>query len=165
MILSVLAFIALFASICITDRKHSLKVQASSCVFKFLHDLTIGAYTGALLSLINFVRSSLFINKEKFSKKGYVSLLLIFETIILTNCVLTWDGIISILPTSSTMIRTYCLWQSNMKYVRLSGIVMGIFYGMYYLYYQSWFMVAGYTILFIISLYNVCKLDIQTSSK
>lgn len=165
MILSILAFLALFASICIKDRKHSLKVQASSCLFKFLNDLTLKAYTGAVLSLINFIRSLLFSQKEKISKKIYIFLLFLFETIILTNCVLTWDSIISILPTTSTMIRTYCLWQSNMTYVRMSGIIMGIFYGMYYIYYQSWLMVIGYGLLFIISIYNMCKLDIKSTIK
>lgn len=165
MLLSILAFLALFASICIKSRKHSLKVQSLSCVFKFLNDITIGAYTGAILSLINFIRSTLFAQKEKLKPKLYLVLLFIFETIIGINCIATWNGIISILPTVSTMVRTYCLWQSNMTYVRLSGILMGIFYGMYYIYYQSWFMVLGYLILFIISLYNVCKLDVKPVSK
>ena len=59
------------------------------------------------------------------------------------------------------MIRTYCLWQSKMKYVRLSGITTGFFYGSYYVYYQSWFMVLGDFILLIIGICAVFKNDIK----
>ncbi|MBQ8042902.1 MAG: YgjV family protein [Clostridia bacterium] len=160
-IFSVLAFITLFISICIKDRNESLKVQSINCMFESLYAFSINAYTGAVLGVINFIRSSLFIKKEKFSKQFYLSLLVIFESIVITNCIFTWNGIISLLPTTGSIVRTYCLWQSNMKYVRMSGIVSGILFGMYYIYYQSWFMVAGYLLLFIISLYNVCKMDLK----
>ena len=79
----------------------------------------------------------------------------------MANCIITWNGIISLLPTVASIIRTYCLWQTDMKYVRMSGIISGILFGMYYIYYLSWFMVTGYFMLFIISLYNVCKLDLK----
>lgn len=59
------------------------------------------------------------------------------------------------------MIRTYCLWQSDMKLVRISGITTGIFYGSYYIYYKSWFMVLGDLILLLIVIYEVCKNDIR----
>lgn len=65
------------------------------------------------------------------------------------------------LPTIGSMIRAYCLWQSNMKYVRISGITTEILYGSYYTYYQGWFMVLGYLILLIIGIWQVYKNDIK----
>ena len=71
MIFSVLAFIAVIVSICIKDRKKSLGIQSLNCIFEAIYDFLISAFTGAVLSIINFIRTSLFINKDKFSKKIY----------------------------------------------------------------------------------------------
>lgn len=160
-IFSILAFLTLFISICIKDRQNSLKVQSLNCMFEALYALSIKAYTGAVLGLVNFIRSSLFIKKEKFSTKFYLFLLIAFESIVVTNCIITWSGIISLLPTAGSIVRTYCLWQGNMKYVRMSGIISGALFGTYYIYYQSWFMVAGYILLCMLSLYNVWKIDLK----
>lgn len=161
MIFSVLAFIAVIVSICIKDRKKSLCVQSINCICEAIYDFIISAFTGALLSIINFIRTCLFINKDKFSKKIYVLILIIFESLIVINCIFTWNGLISLLPTIGSMIRAYCLWQSNMKYVRISGITTGILYGSYYIYYEGWFMVLGYLILLITGICTVYNNDIK----
>ena len=162
---SILAFVALIVSICIKERKKSLVVQSLNCLLEAVYDFIILAYTGAILSIINFIRAFLFINKEKFSKTLYLIILFLFESIIIVNYILTWGGLISLLPTIGSLIRTYCLWQSNMKLVRISGITTGILYGSYYIYYNSWFMVLGDLILLIIGIYAVWKNDIKNNSK
>ena len=96
MIFSIFAFIALIVSICIKERKKSLIVQSINCLFEALYDFIIYAYTGAILSVINFIRTFLFINKSKFNKTIYLLILLFFEGIIIINCILTWNGYISL---------------------------------------------------------------------
>ncbi len=71
MIFSILAFIALFISICIKKRKKSLYVQSLNCFFEAVYDFIISAFTGAILSIINLIRTFIFINKEKFSNLYY----------------------------------------------------------------------------------------------
>lgn len=161
MIFSVLAFTALVISVCIKERKKSLFVQSLDCIFEALYNFYIYAYTGAVLSLINFIRSFLFINKDDFSKKFYLGLLILFESVILINCIMTWDGVVSLLPTIGSFIRTYCLWQTDMRFVRLSGITTGVFYGAYYLYYQSPLLVIGETILMFAGMYAVWRNDVK----
>lgn len=161
MIFSILAFLALLVSICITERKKSLFVQSINCLLEAVYDFIISAYTGAVLSIINFIRTFLYINKEKFSKATYMIILLLFESVIILNCIFTWQGYISLLPTIGSVIRTYCLWQSNMKLIRLSGLTTGIFYGLYYLYYHSWFMVFGDIILSITAIFVLWKNSIK----
>jgi len=159
MIFSVLAFVAVIVSICIKDRKKSLCVQSLNCIFEAIYDFIISAFTGAVLSIINFIRTCLFINKDKFNGKIYILILILFESLIVINCIFTWGGLISLLPTIGSMIRAYCLWQSNMKYVRISGITTGILYGSYYIYYEGWFMVLGYAILLIVGFYTFYRND------
>lgn len=55
------------------------------------------------------------------------------------------------------------MWQSNMKYVRISGITTGILYGSYYIYYEGWFMILGYLILLITSIWQVYKNDLKNN--
>ena len=165
MIFSVLAFITLIISICIKDRKRSLCVQSLNCLFEAIYNFIISAFTGAFLSIINLIRSFLFINKKKFSKRVYLIMLIIFESIIIINCLYTWQGFISLLPTIGSIIRTYCLWQSNMKLVRISGITTGLLYGSYYIYYSSWFMVLGDVVLLVTGIYVLLKNDIKRGRK
>lgn len=165
MILSILAFIALILSICIKDRKKSLGVQSLNCLFEAMYSFIINAFTGAFLSIINFIRTYIFMQSEKIKRKIYVFVLIIFESIIILNCIYTWNGMISLLPTIGSIIRTYCLWQSNMKLVRISGITTGILYGLYYSYYQSWFIVAGDIILLFTSIISIYKYDIKKKEK
>lgn len=165
MIFSILAFLALVISICIKERKKSLCVQSLNCFFEAVYDFIISAYTGAVLSIINFIRTFIFINKNKINKRIYLFILIFFEGIIIVNCLLTWNGLISLLPTIGSIIRTYCLWQSDMRLVRISGITTGIFYGIYYIFYQSWFMVLGDLILLVVGIYAVYKNDLKTIKK
>ena len=165
MIFSILAFLALVISICIKERKKSLCVQSLNCFFEAVYDFIISAYTGAVLSIINFIRTFIFINKNKINKRIYLFILIFFEGIIIVNCLLTWNGLISLLPTIGSIIRTYCLWQSNMRLVRISGITTGIFYGIYYIFYQSWFMVLGDLILLVVGIYAVYKNDLKAIKK
>ena len=155
----------LIISICIKDRKRSLCVQSLNCLFEAIYNFIISAFTGAFLSIINLIRSFLFINKKKFSKRVYLIMLIVFESIIIINCLYTWQGFISLLPTIGSIIRTYCLWQSNMKLVRISGITTGLLYGSYYIYYSSWFMVLGDVVLLVTGIYVLLKNDIKIRRK
>ena len=130
-----------------------------SCFFESIYDFLIYAYTGAILALLNFIRSFLFVNKNKFNKKIYMLFLILFENIVICNCILTWGGYISIFPTIGSIIRTYCLWQNKMKLVRFSGVTTGMFYGIYYIYYNSWFMVLGDILLIVMGIYSLYKND------
>lgn len=165
MIFSILAFLALFISICTKDRKKSLYVQSLNCFFESIYDFIVNAYTGAVLNIINLIRTLFFVNKDKFNKIFYICLLFIFEIIIIINCIFTYQGYISLLPTIGSMIRAYCLWQTNMKLVRFSGLTTGILYGLYYVHYQSWFLVMGDILLFIISLISIYNYDIKKGGK
>ena len=165
MVFSVLAFFALFISFCIRDRKKSLCVQSLNCLFEAIYDFIIEAYTGAVLGIVTMIRSIIFINKSKFSKKLYLIFLIIFQCAILVFCYFSWAGWISLLPTIASLIRTHCLWQTKMKWVRLSGIAAAILFGAYYVYYRSWFMVMGYVLLFIICIIEILKNDVKNNDE
>lgn len=165
MIFSILAVLTLIISICIKERRKSLFVQSLSCLLESVYDFIITAYTAAVLSFLNFVRSFIFMNRNRINKIIYIIILIFFEAIIILNCIFTWNGPISLLPTIALVIRTYSLWQTKMQLVRMSGITTGLFYGIYYIYYQSWFMVIGEMILLTCGIYLVFRNDICKQCK
>lgn len=165
MIFSVLAFLALFISFCIKDRKKSLCAQSLNCLFEAIFDFIIKAYTGAVLGIVTTIRGILFINKNKFNKVIYFLFLVVFEAVILVSCYFSWAGYISLLPTIGSIIRTYCLWQANMKWVRVSGITSAVLFGTYYIFYKGWFMVLGYVLLFIICSFEIYQNDIKKKNR
>lgn len=160
LILSIAVFVTLVASVCVKRRRLSLSIQATSCLIEALYSFIIGALTGAVINIINFIRSGLFINRDKFGRIAYLFILVFFDVIILANCYLTWDGPASLLPTIGSLVRTYCLWQTDMRLVRVSGITTGLSYGAYYAIYGGWLMVLGYAILLIVGIYEIITKDV-----
>ena len=165
MIFSILTFVMLCLSSYVKDRKVALNCQSLSCLFESIYGFIVGALTGAVLSFINFIRSLLFCHKEKFNKDLYFLLLILFETLVCVNCVFTWQGMISFLPTIGSLIRVYCLWQSDMKWVRISGMTTAITYGAYYACFNGVFLVFGYILLFVISFVSFLEKDVKIVDK
>ncbi len=163
MLFSILALMALVISLCVKNRENALYVQSLSCMFEAIYSFLIGAFTGAILNIINSIRSFIYIHAESIGKRLYVLILILFECIIIMNCVYTWGGLISLVPTLGSVIRTYCLWQSDMRLVRFSGITTGIAYGLYYTYYHSWFLVFGYMVVLLTGVFSIYKNDIKNS--
>lgn len=69
MIFSILAFLMVCISICIKNRKLSLAVQSFNCIFEGIYDFLVQAYTGASLSVINFIRTIFLLIKKDLVKK------------------------------------------------------------------------------------------------
>ena len=157
MIFSALAFLAIIISMVVKTWKKSLIIQSFNCIFEGIYDILIKAYTGVILSLINLIRTYLFLNNNKFSKNIYNLILVIFELIIVISCVFTWNGYISLLPGVASMARAYCLWKDDMKLIRISEVIVGILYGTYYIYYGSTFMIIGYMLILLTSIYALLK--------
>lgn len=157
MIFSILTFIAICLSLLIKDRTKSLHVYSISCICESLYCITVGALTGTFLGIINFIRTYLFSCREIFSKKAYFSLFLFFEFVVFLNFIITYDGTISLLPTMASIIGIYCLWVPHTKYLKFSSLIKGMFYAVYYAYYGGWFLVWGYTVVFLFSFYILIK--------
>lgn len=62
MIFSILAFLTIIISMVVKTRKKSLIIQSFNCIFEGIYDILIKTYTGAILSLINLIRTYLFLN-------------------------------------------------------------------------------------------------------
>lgn len=158
-------FIALILSLCVKSRRSSLYIQAVSCLLEAIYDFLISAVTGGVLNIFNFIRSFFFAERKRFERKFYVSLLVLFELVVIVNCILTWHGFVSLLPTIGSLIRTYCLWQSGMTLIRFSGITTGLMYSAYYAIYDGWQLMIGYLLVLVVGLVEFFGKDVNISSK
>ena len=165
LVLSVVVFATLIISISVRSRRQSLKIQSAGCLLEALYSFTIGALTGAFINVINFIRSGLFVRRDEFGRFSYLLILVFFDLVILGNCLLTWAGPVSLLPTIGSLVRTYCLWQSDMRLIRVSGITTGLSYGAYYAIYGGWLMVMGYTLLLVAGVYEITSKDVLRRRK
>lgn len=57
----------------------------------------------------------------------------------------------------ASMTRAYCLCKDDIKLIRISGVIVGILYGTYYIYYRSTFMIIGYMLILLTSIYALLK--------
>ena len=57
----------------------------------------------------------------------------------------------------ASIIGVYCLWVPHAKYLKFSSLIKGMFYAVYYAYYDGWFLVWGYTVVFLFSFYILIK--------
>lgn len=76
--LSVMVFATLIASVCVKHRRRSLQIQSISCLLESLYSLCIGAVTGAVINVINFIRSGLFIGRNRFGRWQCFAILVVF---------------------------------------------------------------------------------------
>ena len=165
LVLSVVVFATLIISISVRSRRQSLKIQSAGCLLEALYSFTIGALTGAFINVINFIRSGLFVRRDEFGRFSYLLILVFFDLVILGNCLLTWVGPVSLLPTIGSLVRTYCLWQSDMRLIRVSGITIGLSYGAYYAICGGWLMVMGYALLLVAGVYEIVSKDVLCRRK
>ncbi|MDO4271481.1 MAG: YgjV family protein [Candidatus Saccharibacteria bacterium] len=156
---SLAALVLMVASIMVKRRKLSIFIQGAGCVIQMICDVLINAIPAAIGELIDVIRSGLFIYKDKFSKNIYLLILIIFEAVIVGSCILTWEGVVTLLPMVGTMFRTYAAWQPHMSLIRIAGIVTGATYIPYYLLHGSegTILAIGYGILLIVGIYEVIK--------
>ena len=119
----------------------------------------LGAFTGAL-SLIVIITRNVIFNKYKTNKIPLIFLILIIGFSILTNIV-SYDGLISILPCFAVSIYSYGIWQHDIKKIKRINIlvsIIGIIYDIYYMAIVTAFAQGVYIVIGILSYYRYMKI-------
>ncbi len=85
----------------------------------------LGAYTGAIVSILNALRDIVYFLFKKKKLKPSIIVLLIFEIVAIVSGILSWQNIWSIIPIIVTIIYTYGLWQDDIKILRVTTVIIG----------------------------------------
>lgn len=91
----------------------------------------LGAYTGAVISILNTIRDFVYFLFKKKNIKPSILVLLIFETIAIISGIISWQNIWSIIPILVTIIYTYGLWQDKVKILRITTVIIGYGWSIY----------------------------------
>lgn len=113
-----ISIIAMIVSICSLQLKTNKGLFVCRGVSGFLFSLSyllIGAYTGALLNLLNVLKSTLLVNK-KTSKKPFMFLMI---ALYVGAAIVTFGGPLSILVGIAQCAETVVMWHRNGKHIRI----------------------------------------------
>ncbi len=160
-----IAFIFFAASFWHKNRKVVLILEVIECVFYAIHYFLINAYTGAVVNIIGMIRSWLFIykGKNKFFSSLWLPTILIL--LYLLNCIFTWVGPISIIPTVAAIIFCLSIWQNNTKTIRRFGVVVLMLSFIYAFLVGTYIVVITDGILIISTIIAIIRLDIIKERK
>ncbi|MDD3036253.1 MAG: YgjV family protein [Candidatus Saccharimonadaceae bacterium] len=104
------------------DRKRILLCQILGTCFFCIHFYLLQKYTGSALNLIAAVRAVIYYNRDK-KFFGSVIWLWIFVAISIVSGILTWEGMISVLPTIAMIIGSVSVWVEKPRTIRILSII------------------------------------------
>ena len=141
----IISYILLVFTYQVKERKTILILNFISLIAVGLSYLFLSAYSGLAMVFVQMIRNTIFIIDEKKNGKSkknttkdYIILAVLF-VISIVFAVLTYDGILSMLPVAATMLYTYSVWQKNTKVYKLLGIPIEIIWIIYNIYIFSLF--------------------------
>lgn len=155
---------AFFSSLCLLfsfwqkKRKQILFFQILDSTFDILQYFLLGAYTGSLISLLGATRAYTF---SKTNNKFFLILFLLLYTI---SSIITFNGLISIVPLIAALIYTIVTWNKKEKNIRLFSILVFILWFIYDILVKAYVSSITDIILIISNSLAFYKLDIKNNS-
>lgn len=155
---------AFFSSLCLLfsfwqkKRKQILFFQILDSTFDILQYFLLGAYTGSLISLLGATRAYTF---SKTNNKFFLILFLLLYTI---SSIITFNGLISIVPLIAALIYTIVTWNKKEKNIRLFSILVFILWFIYDILVKAYVSSITDIILIISNFLAFYKLDIKNNS-
>ena len=122
--------------------------------------ILLRAITGAFINIVGLVRTIIFKYKGKYKILQSKLILFLILSVYLLVGILTYDGIISILPVVSSIIYTSTLWQDNVRIIRIGTFSMILTYFIYNIAVEAYTGAFVEGILLISSVLAIVKLDI-----
>ena len=95
--------------------------------------LLLGAFSAASMNFLSFLRLLVYYFYALLNIKMPKWILFVFITLVLLFGIITYDGLISLLPIIITVLYTYAFWQNNLNVARIIYIVAAIIW-IYYNY-------------------------------
>jgi hypothetical protein len=120
----IIGFVAIIFSVAVfqfNNRRTMLLLQTFAAILYCTHFSMLGAYTGAAINLVGVGRNYVYFRIEQ--KQKLMWILLLFIGLFTLSTVLTWQGIISLLPLGGSIAGTIAFWQSKTKNIRRLGII------------------------------------------
>lgn len=120
-------------SILLKNKKNILLMQVIANGIYGIEYLLLGAFSAASMNFLSFLRLLVYYFYASLNMKMSKWILLVFIALVLLFGIITYDGLISLLPIIITVLYTYAFWQNNLNVARIIYIVAAIIW-IYYNY-------------------------------
>ena len=118
-VIGILALFILMLSFQKNEKKLLLKYQIISSFLYALQYTFLGAYTGSLMNLTCMARNFIF---NKYNNKVPIYWLIIIVLLMITFSLITYVGIISLLPMFAVVLYSIAVWHGNLKLIRYTEV-------------------------------------------
>ena len=120
----IIGLIAVGISLCVfqtNKRQTMLLLSMSAAILYTIHFFLLGAATGAAMNLIGAGRCYVYFKAKP--KKGQLWIPLGFIVISTIGAIVTWQGLLSLLPLFGSVSTGIAFWQKNPKYIRRLNLI------------------------------------------
>ena len=120
-------------SILLKNKKNILLMQVIANGIYGIEYLLLGAFSAASMNFLSFLRLLVYYFYALLNIKMPKWILFVFIALVLLFGIITYDGLISLLPIIITVLYTYAFWQNNLNVARIIYTVAAIIW-IYYNY-------------------------------
>ena len=132
-VLALFAILFWVISILLKNKKTILLMQVIANGIYGIEYLLLGAFSAASMNFLSFLRLLVYYFYALLNIKMPKWILFVFIALVLLFGIITYDGLISLLPIIITVLYTYAFWQNNLNVARIIYIVAAIIW-IYYNY-------------------------------
>ena len=157
-ILGVLSLVLMFFSYQKKSKRDFLYLQIFMNVFFGLQYLVLNAFSALASNIVSIIKSTIFYKFEKQNKDIHIGFLIVFEMVIISLGILTYNGWYSIIPICIAALYTYGTWQKKLSNTYKIGIVAATFWIYYNFVVGAYASVIGSVIELIASIIGVIRL-------
>jgi hypothetical protein len=133
-VLGVVALVTAIISVQLKEKTKLLLLQIIENSAKILALGFVGGMSGAYSETVGLLRKVWFFHTSKHHKRNRTISLVVFCSLAILVSILTWEGVITLLPMLAVILGTIGLWQENMFVLRYLAIVASILYATYALF-------------------------------
>ncbi len=160
-IFGTIALIVLIISFQKNEKKKLLKYQMFSSLLYAIQYAFLGpeAYTGCLMNLTSMIRN--FIFKRYENKRPPLYLLIIIVALMITLSLISFEGLISLLPMLAMVLYSIAVWNGNLKIVRIADIISCLLYIIYNIVVQAYAGLVATIIEMLGAMVSLYKFNIK----
>ena len=140
------ALICTVVSMQLKKKRPLMILQTASEAFVVAQYFVKGAITGSFMAIVSFIRDVIFTKYGK--KRAPLWILIVIYIVMTVLTIISWNGPLSILPYSGSLVYAWSLWYGKVKWIRLGNAIGNSPYLIYTL-------VTGNYALFIMTLLEV----------
>ena len=156
----IIALVVLIMSFQKNKKDTLLKYQIFSSLLFALQYLFLNAISGCLMNLMTMIRNLIY---KKFNDKIPILYLILVIICMIILSLMSYNGIISLLPTLAVILYSIALWQKNLTITRITEIISC---SLFIIYNIKVLAISGLISTFIemfSAIIAICKFDIKKS--